>query len=96
MNKYEIFVSPKALMDIEDAVHYYNELSWGLGNKFLTDFDRVFRSLKLNPFFAAVKYENIRCAAFNKFPFSIHYFINTRKKTATIVAVFNTWKEPFW
>jgi hypothetical protein len=96
MKKYTIKFTTQSLNDIEEAVNYYNEQLWGLGNKFLLDFDRVYKAIELNPSFASVKYDNIHCAAFKKFPFSIHYEIDESNKTILIVAVFNTWKKPFW
>lgn len=96
MTKYEIRYSPHSLLDLEEAVNYYNEISAGLGNKFLDDYQRIFKAISLNPFYASVKYGNIRCAAFKKFPFSVHYEIFEAKKFVLIIAVFNTWKEPFW
>lgn len=96
MKKFEILFSPDALRDIEEAVDYYNELSPGLGNRFITDFNQAYKSIALNPCFASVKYREVRCAAFKKFPFSVHYIINRKSKTVIIIAVFNTWKEPFW
>ncbi len=96
MKRFEIFFSSQALTDIEEAVDYYNEVSFGLGNRFLTDFQQTYKSISLNPFFASLKYGQVRCAAFRKFPFSIHYLANKKTKIVTILAVFNTWKEPFW
>jgi ParE toxin of type II toxin-antitoxin system, parDE len=96
MKKYAIKFTTQSLDDIEEAVNYYNEQLWGLGNKFLLDLDKVYKAIQLNPFFASVKYDNVRCAAFKKFPFSVHYEIDEKKEVVIIVAVFNTWKNPFW
>ena len=96
MKKYEIVFSPKALNDMEDAVDYYNQVSLGLGNRFLTDFNVIYKAIDLNPFFASVKYDDVRCAGLKRFPFSVHYSVNKSNKVITIAAVFNTWKEPFW
>ena len=96
MKQYTIKFVPQSLEDIEEAVDYYNEQLWGLGNKFLLDLDKVYKAIRLNPFFASVKYDNVHCAAFKKFPFSIHYQVDEKNEMVLIVAVFNTWKEPFW
>jgi uncharacterized protein (DUF1697 family) len=96
MKKHTIKFAPQSLEDIAEAVEYYNEQRFGLGNKFLLDFDKVYKAIQQNPFFASVKYDNIHCAAFKKFPFSVHYEIDESNKTILIVAVFNTWREPFW
>ena len=96
MKKYKIVFSPKALNDIEEAVDYYNELSPGLGNRFLTDFNLIYKAIHLNPLFASVKYDDVRCAGLKKFPFSVHYTASKINRMVTIIAVFNTWKKPFW
>lgn len=96
MKKYEIVFSPKALNDMEEAVEYYNRVSLGLGNRFLTDFNVIYKAIDLNPFFASVKYDDVRCAGLKKIPFSVHYTVNKSNNLVTIAAVFNTWKEPFW
>ncbi|MEO5947673.1 MAG: type II toxin-antitoxin system RelE/ParE family toxin [Chitinophagaceae bacterium] len=96
MKKYKILFSSTSLSDIDEAVEYYNKQSLGLGNKFLDNFASFLKSINLNPRFASVKYDEIRYAAFKKFPFSVHYTLSTKNQTVTIVAVFNTWKEPFW
>lgn len=96
MTRYAIKYSPQSLTDHEESTNYYNNISPGLGNKFLDDYISVYKANALNPSFSSVKYANIRCAAFKKFPFSVHYEFNKSKKTVLIIAVFNTWKEPFW
>jgi hypothetical protein len=96
MKKYKIEFSPQALSDTEDAVNFYNQQLWGLGNKFISDLESTYKAIILNPFFASVKYDNIRCAALKRFPFSVHFTLNEKEKTALVVSVFNTWKEPFW
>jgi hypothetical protein len=73
MTKYIIEFSSGSITDIEEAVNYYNSQSRGLGNRFLSDFESVYKAIALNPFFASVKYDNIHCAAFIRFPLSIHY-----------------------
>lgn len=96
MKEYKIFFAQQSLTDIEEAVNYYNEQVWGLGNKFLTDFNKAYKSIESNPYFSSVKYNNIRCAALRRFPFAIHYEIIESENRIIILAVFNTWKEPFW
>lgn len=96
MKKYELIFSPSVQNDTEDAVNYNKVQLWGLGNKFLTDLESTYKAIILTPFFASVKYDNIWCAALKKFPFSVHFMVNEKEKAATIISVFNTWKQPFW
>ena len=96
MKNYLLAYSQGSIKDIEEAVDYYNKQQSGLGNKFIADIEKTLASIKRNPFHASVKYDNIRCAGLKKFPFAIHYSIEEDIKRTIIVAVFNTWKEPFW
>jgi hypothetical protein len=96
MKRYRFNISAGAFDDIADAVIYYNEKQKGLGKKFAMDVKATYTAIKRNPFFASVLYDDIRCAALKKFPFTIHYNIDIETKTIYILAVFNTWQEPFW
>jgi len=96
MKNLTVLFTPQALTDIEEAVDYYNLQVYGLGNKFLSDFESAYKAIIRNPLFASVKYDDVRCAALKKFPFSVHYTINKKDKKLIILAVFNTWKKPFW
>ena len=93
MIRFTVQFSKQSLIDIEEAMGYYNEQQWGLGNKFHTDFEKTYKAIVINPFFASVKYDNIRCAALNKFPFSVHYVVDDSALSVLIVSVFNTWNE---
>ena len=96
MKKYKIVFSPKAITDIEEAISYYNQQLLGLGNKFISELKVIYKAIDRNPFFAALKYDNVRCAVLKKFPFAVHFTIDEERRIVTIAAVFNTWKEPFW
>jgi plasmid stabilization system protein ParE len=96
MKQYKWDLSLLASKDIEEAVNYYNENAYGLGNKFLSDVEVLILKISRNPLAFSVKYDDIHCAALNKFPFSIHYTVNKKETQVIIVSVFNTWKEPFW
>ena len=96
MKKYQLVYAPVVFNDLKEAVTYYNKQSPGFGNRFLTDFNLTCKSIELNPFFASIKYKQVRCAAFKRFPFSVHYAVNKKLATVVIIAVFNTWKKPLW
>lgn len=96
MKKYLLGYTPASLQDIGEAVNYYNQQQRGLGNKFISDIKRTTTAIRRTPLFASVKYDNVRCAGLQKFPFSIHYTINKLNLTVTIIAIFNTRREPFW
>lgn len=69
MKSFAVAFSPFALDDIEQAVDYYNQLQPGLGQRFSQQVYLSFTAIKRNPFFATVRYDNIRCAQVKKFPY---------------------------
>ena len=60
---------------VQDAAEYYNGQLKGLGKRFKNDVKAELDRLKQNPFTHSVRYGEVRLAALNKFPYSIHYTI---------------------
>jgi hypothetical protein len=96
MKKYTVVFAPLAMQDIEDAAAYYNEQQPGLGKHFAVQLQHALAAIKRNPFFSAVRYEDIRCAQVPKFPFLVHYKIDEPTTTVTIAAVYSTFQQPLW
>ncbi len=96
MKKYKIIFSDRALLDIEETVAYYNEQKAGLGKRFANEVHKTLNSIKKNPFYAAVRYEDIRCAVVSVFPYLIHYEIEIAMNSVRIVSVFNTFRKELW
>lgn len=94
MKKYQVVFSRLALDDIEQAVTYYNKQQKGLGKRFATQIQVALTAIKRNPFFASIRYENVRCAQVPKFPFLVHYLIDETSATVTIAAVYSTYQQP--
>lgn len=68
----------------------------GLGKRFAKQLQVTLNAVKRNPFFASVRYDDIRCAAIKKFPYLVHYHIKEDELLVTIIAVYSSYKEPFW
>lgn len=96
MKGFTVVISPMAIVDVEQAVAYYEEKQIGVGTRFAVQLQNTFNSIKRNPFFGSVRYEDIRCAAIKKFPYLVHYHISKKELLVTIVAVYSTYKEPLW
>ena len=91
---FEIVFSEHALIDIEETFHYYNEQSDGLGSRFVNQVQSAVKKIAANPFLYAVRYERIRCAGVWKFPFLVHFNVNSSSDVITILAVFSTHRNP--
>ncbi len=93
---YELLFSPKALADIEEARVWYNLQQKGLGKRLILDVKNVIAFIKRNPYFASVKFENIRTAACNTFPYAVHYEIDEDQNVVRIVSIFHFSRRPSW
>lgn len=96
MKSFTIIFSPVALDDVEQTVDYYEKQQAGLGKRFAAQLQITLNAINRNPFFASVRYDDIRCAAIKKFPYLVHYHIDEDGLLVTIIAVYSSYKEPFW
>ena len=96
MTTHRIVISPGAILDMREACSWYNFQQQGLGKKFIDDVKKTTISIKLNPYFASVKFSNIRTAACKTFPYSIHYEIEERENLIRIVSIFHFSRRPYW
>ncbi len=48
-SKYTIQFAPESLHEIKQVIDYYNNLSYGLGNRFKLNFIDAIKKLKTNP-----------------------------------------------
>lgn len=95
MEEYIVTFSPMALIDIEQAIYYYDNLQKGLGAKFNGRLQATLNSIRRNALFASVRYDDIRCAQIQKFPYMVHYHVGSGKEV-TVVAVYSSYKQPLW
>lgn len=84
-----------ALNDIKEITTWYNGQQKGLGKRFFADIKQAANSISINPFFASIKYDDVRKAYCKKFPYSLHYVINDLEHTVSVFAVLHTSRDPF-
>ena len=90
---FEVVIEPRAILDIQDAVDYYESKQNGLGEHFYQVIDDHIEILTKNPFFQ-IRYKDYHGFPMKKFPFIIFYFIDEKLKTIYILSVFNTALNP--
>ncbi len=66
---YKIVILPLAKTDIQDAAVWYNNRQIGLGKRFAKEVRKKVNVIKSHPKGFALKYENIRTAVLDVFPF---------------------------
>jgi hypothetical protein len=90
---YSFNFDPSFFEDAYEAVLHYERISSNLGMRFNEELQTTLEAIKRNPLFASVRYKDIRCAQLAKFPYLVHYHINTDTALVTIVAVYSTWQQ---
>ena len=86
-------ILPLAKADIREAALWYNEKQKGLGKRFTAEVREKVHFIK-QPKASNVRYDSVRTAVLNVFPFMIHYTINESNKTVIVSAVFHTSRNP--
>jgi len=84
---FSIYVDPKAIWDIQEAIDYYDEQQPGLGARFEATLNQHLLLLEKNPFFHK-RYDDIRCLPLKKFPYMVHFTVDEKKYLVIIRAVF--------
>ena len=88
---FSLVIEPRALLEIQQAIDYYDEQQEGLGERFLNAIEFQFNVLTDKPKFQ-IRYSNIRCLRVKKYPYLIHFSIED--KTVYIHAVLHTSLNP--
>ena len=74
---FEVIILPIAIQDVQDAVDYYDEQSFGLGEKFERELNQFLETLEVSPFFQN-RYNAVRCLPLKKFPFMVHLLLELK------------------
>jgi len=90
---YHIIIEPTALLDIQQAIDYYDAKQIGLGEKFEAALDKRLVSIQNNPFYQ-IRYDTVHCLPLKKYPYMIHFTINKIDNAVTVRAVFHTSQNP--
>lgn len=93
MNVTIIMLSPEAEHDIDQAVKYYDSISFGLGTEFIKIIDKYFLQILQFPTASAIQYDQVRVKPVKVFPYTVHYIITDSQ--IIILRVFNTFQKPF-
>lgn len=96
---HKAIILPLAKQDIREAALWYNSKQKGLGKRFTARVRQKIKFIRQNPQVVAIRYDDVRTALLNVFPFMVHYTIEDDKKLVVVSAVFHTslnpekWKE---
>jgi len=96
MSHYKIQYAPEALQEIKNIIDYYNSLSAGLGNRFKQHFLVAIKALKNNPNYNTFRYDEVRLATIDKFPYAAHYTVAGRLVKIQAVLAFKQNPDTNW
>jgi plasmid stabilization system protein ParE len=91
---YKSIILPVAKQDIKEAAAWYNERQPGLGKRFTAYVRKTVHYIRQNPNAVAIRYDNIRTALLDTFPYMIHFSVDDDKKIITVLAVLHTARDP--
>ena len=90
----EVVLLPRAKQDIREAAIWYSSKQKGLGKRFTSCVRKTIFKIQQNPSIIAVRYDDIRTAVLDVFPYMIHYTIDVDRNTIIVIAVFHTSLNP--
>lgn len=91
---YKSIILPLAKQDIKEAATWYNERQPGLGKQFTDHVRKTVHYIRQNPKAVAQRYNNVRTALLDTFPYMIHFAVDDDKKSVTVLAVLHTARDP--
>jgi len=86
--------NPEFFNDIVDAVDWYSEKQAGLGDILFKIIKQQTAKLSTSALHCAIKYDDIRCLALDKFPYLVHYHVIEETQTVKVEALFHTSRNP--
>ncbi len=87
-------ISSLAKEDINENVLWYNSRQKGLGIQFSSEIRRTINYIIKYPESFPTKYNDVRIAVVDIFPFTIHYFYDEPNNTVFISCVFKDSRNP--
>lgn len=89
--EYKIVLSPKAEIEIDDAIQYYNQyynqFSKSAARSFKKQLSDSYKKIRLNPFFEK-KYNDVRFLPFSKYPYIVLFRVAEIAKKVFVLSVF--------
>jgi hypothetical protein len=94
MKSYKLKITPEAVQEIQQAIDYYNDARKGLGKIFYVALQKQFSLIKKRPHARSVRYDDVRFALLEKFPYAAHYTIDEQTHIIIIQAVLSDYQSP--
>ncbi len=89
---YKLVTSSKVHSDVEKGIEWYKEIQIDLARRFFKEVHSTKKSISKNPKKFQVRYNGVRIAFLDKFPYGIHY--KFENDTIFLLAVFHFKENP--
>jgi len=86
-SNYRVLFSEEAFQDLKQAYNWYFDISNKLSDRFMSYFEESISSISENPFQFQIKYRNVRSCFVSRFPFGIHYIVESQN--VIVIGVFH-------
>ena len=73
MNKFPITLRSEAELEFDEAFDYYDLRRPGLGGAFISEVQRIFDRIAINPLIHQIVFADIRKGVVRRFPYNIFY-----------------------
>lgn len=87
-----LIIKPRAILMAKEAYDWYEEQSNGLGEIFLSELDRCYKKIEVQPTLYGKAKKNFRQIKLKRFPYVVVYEII--KSEVIVFAVFHTSRSP--
>ena len=94
MRSFHLKFHPGFVHELETAIKYYNEQSGNLGKRFRSATQKQLTLLKKNPHTRSVRYDDIRFARIEKFPYAVHYSIDSTNNCVLVHSLLCDYQNP--
>ena len=82
------------MLGLELALVYYNGQSTTTANKFKIAINKQLKLIKKNPYARSIRYDNVRFARIEKFPYAIHYSIDKLNDCVLVYKILCDYRDP--
>ena len=89
---FEIFIKPRAELDLFDTFDYYGKQSFGLGGEFIRCVDAKLEFIVRHPKACPEMYKDFRRGLISRFPFGIYYKIEGKR--IVVFAILDLRQDP--
>ena len=91
---FKVLYADEVYDDLQLAVDFYNSRKKGLGVRFLNTVKIQISQIKSNPYVFQLRYDDVRCAPINIFPYTVHYRVVSETNLIMVTAIFCDSRDP--